>query len=1200
MLEDVRRYLSGGDLGRVFNRLGWNSPTGLRQVVAGDRCLTPVAAKAGVAVYESQGRGFPTGAEQRIIAETVRLASTFQAVIVHTDPGSGERLYQWPAYDHDTRRVTISGSFLQTAGPAGVDKALTRLAAARFHLSEERSITAETVMVRCARSFDSDSVTPPEADAAANVLTASSTALTEAVVALIERIGGAAQTGGKDHFVLPGPKVIVETVSSLNGSDGPTPWTLPENSRTASLLIDMHNRDNGQREQWLALVTDGTGWEGWLHEHNPPTGSHRFPPAGRRQRFEGDPEGLVRWLRPRVWRDGILPTVPEHMGQFLKPYEADVKKLADEATGEQRVVIDTQRYLWHEMLSGSGMAPESADSHTSRGLFAAHTLLQVVTETVTQLLAGGERSTDVGTGYATWVGLSERGQALIASVRGDIASYDWRKSRKDVLRRVYMEMISKEHRKAFGEYYTPDWLAEMLVEEALDEQWLGRVADAGPERVEHLVASGVGVLDPTCGSGTFLFHAARRIVAYLTDSGWSDRDASEAASRLVVGMDIHPVAAPIARATLLSALPRSPSGGADGVRVSTGDALLAPVAGGGLLERSKAGDHRFVSPKARVTVELPGSITRRTDILPLLRRVVHSAHRGDESPPSTLEGFNRRDRVTLVDAHAALKEVIAAEGNGVWAWWMACTLISRSLSERKVDRIVANPPWVRMSEIQVESRKQLLELMIDDPQLNNSHLSLNPGTTGGLSSFDICALFIVRCRELFLADSGTGERSLWLGNAAASRSRNWAGFRQRTAELEGRWSFTPLDTKKKPFEGADSCVITHNPGPGSDLTGIKRLVCRQGLKIAGEEPWAEVKPRLRFENIPILAEKPSAYTRTVRGKPSALARNGATIFPQSLVVIAETVPTGAGEMAVRTIGGNNHAAGPPAPGERKGKATWAKIAPRNGVVPEQWVRPVVYSKNLFNFVTGSLVDCLIPTHSDTGDIDHQGTDSNRIWQTLNDIYSQHCGLGRATPKTLLGLLDFQGNLTAQLEGFSSISWLVIHNKSGGILRATRTANPVIIENGCYWMELDSEGEAGYLTALLNADVLQPAYAASRISDRHFDTHQWTKVPIPRYNPADPDHMELADLCTEAEKQATAAVNAHEQQQEEEAWARAKRYAKRTGLPIQPPDVKLVGQQKACKIIRETLRQSGIAARIDHLARRVVPVEWTVPPSDPAG
>jgi len=70
-----------------------------------------------------------------------------------------------------------------------------------------------------------------------------------------------------------------------------------------------------------------------------------------------------------------------------------------------------------------------------------------------------------------------------------LARFDWSAVEQDVLKVLYENIIGAETRKRLGEYYTPDWLAHIMVTEAIATPLEQRVLDAA------------------CGSGTFLFHA---------------------------------------------------------------------------------------------------------------------------------------------------------------------------------------------------------------------------------------------------------------------------------------------------------------------------------------------------------------------------------------------------------------------------------------------------------------------------------------------------------------------------------------------------------------------------------------------------------------------------------------------------------------------------------------------------------------------
>ena len=62
------------------------------------------------------------------------------------------------------------------------------------------------------------------------------------------------------------------------------------------------------------------------------------------------------------------------------------------------------------------------------------------------------------------------------------------------------------------------------------------------------------VLDPACGSGTFLFHAIRHFLDEAEDAAMPrERRAAEACAQ-IAGLDIHPVAVIIARVTYLLGL----------------------------------------------------------------------------------------------------------------------------------------------------------------------------------------------------------------------------------------------------------------------------------------------------------------------------------------------------------------------------------------------------------------------------------------------------------------------------------------------------------------------------------------------------------------------------------------------------------------------------------------------------------------------
>ena len=107
----------------------------------------------------------------------------------------------------------------------------------------------------------------------------------------------------------------------------------------------------------------------------------------------------------------------------------------------------------------------------------------------------------------------------------------------DLLKPLYHGLLPREVRHALGEYYTPDWLAEHVLNEA------GYAGDVQQR-----------LLDPTCGSGTFLVLAIKRLRAECDRVGMGATETLQAVLRNVVGIDLNPLATLAARANYLLAV----------------------------------------------------------------------------------------------------------------------------------------------------------------------------------------------------------------------------------------------------------------------------------------------------------------------------------------------------------------------------------------------------------------------------------------------------------------------------------------------------------------------------------------------------------------------------------------------------------------------------------------------------------------------
>jgi len=131
---------------------------------------------------------------------------------------------------------------------------------------------------------------------------------------------------------------------------------------------------------------------------------------------------------------------------------------------------------------------------------------------------------------------------------------------RDVFQPLYLALVPRAVRHALGEYYTPEWLAELILDEA---GYRGE-----PE---------MRLLDPACGSGIFLVLAIERSRGQLRRAGISEDEAAGRIVRSIHGFELNPLAALAARANYRLALGE---GGrsipARSIPVRRIDALLSP------------------------------------------------------------------------------------------------------------------------------------------------------------------------------------------------------------------------------------------------------------------------------------------------------------------------------------------------------------------------------------------------------------------------------------------------------------------------------------------------------------------------------------------------------------------------------------------------------------------------------------------------
>ena len=1004
------------------------------------------------------------------------------------------------------------------------------------------------------------------------------------LVALLEAIGYDIEAeypvldGGRMDIYLPQRRVVIET----KHTDAAHPDYVrdPNTGQTQFGQCEHYVEQEWMRERsrfdfdnlgdlpWKGILTDGRVWWMWQWEIlSDGTLSNARPIVAEQRYSKKSAHVLAEWLSSDVFAQlHGKPWAPRDPADLFEPLRERLRNeiypvLKDDAGTR------TKRELWLDVLRSSGCAPSGELARRPEGsqyfttpegdeLFVTHTTLVTISRAVERTLQNDQRAEDgdflsyVNDGFMAWpfapgaggLPTHQEGASWVEDVFSVADRYDWRARSNDMLRSLYQNMVPAEQRQAFGEFYTPDWLAEMLVTEILDEEWL--------EEAVALAAKGdpgsVGVLDPACGSGTFLYHAARCIVQYMETQGYRDGRVADVVSRLVHGIDIHPVAVEFSRANVLRALPTEPSNGVNSLNIIQGDSLIYQRTGMALGNQEGSQTYTVETPSHRL-LQIPVAWADQETFNDDLHRFVSAANfvPPRKMPIGIAAGLDDEDQKIIKETYATLIEVCRHEKDGVWGWYFHNIVGPSKLRRQKVNRIIANPPWVRMSHIQVPERKRELEALAEELGLWG-HGKANTG-------FDIAGLFVKRSEMNYLATEG--GRAAWVLPQGAINGTNWSKIRSDEFIKAVSEAFVDISKVRPAPFSTDSCVWLHSheerePEDVARDTPISILVNRPNVpKILSSRTWKDIRDSTDLIDASRrLPRSKSAYLSEDR---HPLFRQGATLTPHCLIKLAPSTLSIADGLASFTTTPSN-------------KRPWSTRGTLDGVdVPIRWTKYAVFPNDMFPFSVRRESHNVVVPLTDEGRYDEEA-EKNAFWFNAETVYTDGRGEGGNTPLTLWGRVNYQNELVRQtsLEQANDDRRKVLYNASGRIgLRAARVANDAIAEHSLYHFSCRSEAEAAYLVSLLNADCLQEAFRQSKKSVRHFDQHFWHTVPIPRYDWKNKTHRRLALLCKEAETTANEVLDS---------------------LPDS------VGQIKTSANIHEKLLSRGIANRIDVEVGKILP------------
>ena len=640
------------------------------------------------------------------------------------------------------------------------------------------------------------------------------------------------------------------------------------------------------------------------------------------------------------------------------------------------------------------------------------------------------------------------GLPLIQALARRIARFDWSEAPANVAAILYETVIPAEERRQLGEYYTPAWLAQVMVRELVDQPL-----------EQH-------VLDPACGSGTFLVAAVEHFLAAANSAKLPPGDVFSRLREAVTGIDVHPVAVHLARtAWVLAARPAIEAAGqtALSVPVYLGDALQLGYRKDLLAEQEVRIEVRDEQNTALV---FPVSLVERAnDFDALMSDIADAIENGDDAALALADNgiTDPAERSTL---QGTIKEMqrLHAEGNDhIWAYYSRNLVRPVALSNGKVDVLIGNPPWLSYRNTVSTLRREL------EAQSKNTYGIWTGGRYANRQ--DVAGLFFTRSTDMYLKGGGVigmvlPHSALRPGQYDKWRTGTWQTGRRGRRRVS---RVLKVDFQYKPAWDLEKLEPnTFFPVPAAVVFAKRLGADKPAVPLGGQvERWLGETGTADVRRVSVaLPVSPS------NSPYAGYSRQGATIVPRCLFFVHET-ENPAIIKARQTITVN------PRRGSQD-KQPWKSLdltAITEQTIETQHVYDIHLGETVVPYATLDPLKAVLPLRrgaaglpADDGGVGGLGLGGlerrmRERWRTVSGLWAQH--KTRANKLTLLGRLDYHRELSSQLKWRQDTDGRpvrVVYTQAGQPTAALLHDDKGIVDTRLYWITCKNTQEAYYLLA----------------------------------------------------------------------------------------------------------------------------------------
>jgi hypothetical protein len=716
-------------------------------------------------------------------------------------------------------------------------------------------------------------------------------------------------------------------------------------------------------------------------------------------------------------------------------------------------------------------------------------------------------------------------QKITSRVANLLFTYRLRELSEDVLKELYQALVDPKDRHDLGEYYTPDWLAARMCDALLSK----RGDDA--------------VLDPACGSGTFLYQAIQHKKKHLPTT----RQSLERILGSVVGIDIHPLAVIVSKMNVLLALGDlfKKRSGPVSIQVYLANSIRHPSKqpfmgnGGAPAERVFLNEREVLLPDAVLAspVALDAAV-RVADTFAKSHRALTSLDQ------RAFEDHTRRVAPELAqssgviemlfDLAKLLHDFIRKPEDTIWAYILKNQYKPTFLT-KQFDVVIGNPPWLAFRFVEKGEYQDYLKHLIV------KEFALLEGAGHLITHLELGTLFFARCANLYLKRSGkigfVLPRSVF---NADQHDRFRRSYGMANATLTQIWDLeevSPLFNVPAAVVFGDVLSDASKTLPGEILSGrLKRK----------NASLADAKRELKAEatDFYVVQQGKRTFLSTTRKKISSqrsfyqpLFKEGATIVPRSFWFVEFKVIPGLGMDVSQPV----VATDPRAQAEAKQPYKDIRF---EAPVEAEFLYASLLSTDLLPFGYLDVRPVVLPLIEEAQGYRLLNAEQARAkgylrlpeWLERAQIFWARRRKEKAKKSDALSWLNYRNKLTDQNP---KASYVVLYSRSAtflcaAMLKAKALSHKVgeqevalrrfVATDVTYTYETENQKEGDYLVAVLNSPtvdtLIKPMQARGLWGPRDITKKVW-ELPIPQFNPADRAHLRLAEIaeaCAEKVKE----------------------------------------------------------------------------------